>query len=594
MKNLSINKKLITGFGIVLFMLLVSGIFSIINENRISSQIDLYAKYTVPNYEHLRIIEVNSRAVLHDLGEAIMEDNTEDVQKALDSADKYSSSILSELDAFQKNQSNNDRDEKIESIRSTLTQIEPIKEEISTLALEISDESNEKAYDLYLNQYKPALTKAITVMEKLADMAKEQSISRRDTSEMIVLQSRIITLIIIIVSILITMFIIVITRKSILKPVNEIVNAFDEMSKGNMNTSITYESNDEIGQMAKLIQKTNEMQGKILRDLTDKFDLISRGDLQFVVDGDYPGDFAALKLSVENTVSALNNTLQIISNSAEQVNAGASQVSGGAQALAAGSTEQASSIDELTVSIEKIAEQASENSDSVRIANMYVEQAGTGVTTGNEQMKHLTEAMEEINSASNQIANITKVIEDIAFQTNILALNAAIEAARAGEAGKGFAVVADEVRSLAAKSAEAAKQTSDLIKNSVDTVSRGRKITASTAHILEEVGESTSKVTESFSKIGQASAEQANSIEQIQQGLNQVSAVVQTNAATAEENSATSEQMSAQSNILREEIGRFKLSNSVKEESEIDDYQPEVKFDVTSEMSDILSDFGKY
>jgi methyl-accepting chemotaxis protein len=594
MKNLSINKKLITGFGVVLFMLLVSGIFSIINENRISSQINLYAKYTVPNYEHLRVIEVSSRAVLHDLGEAIMEDNTADVQKALDSADKFNSSILSELDAFQKNQSNSDRDAQIESIRTTLTEIEPVKEEISTLALEISEESNAKAYDLYLNQYKPSLTKAITVMEELADMAKEQAMARRDTSETIVLQSRIITAFIIIVSFLITMFIIVITRRSILKPVNEIVNVFEEMSKGNMNTSITYESHDEIGQMAKLIQKTNIMQGKILSDLTDKFELISKGDLQFTVDGDYPGDFAALKVSVENTVTDLNNTLQIISNSAEQVNAGASQVSGGAQALAAGSTEQASSIDELTVSIEKIADQASENSDSVRLANMFVQQAGTGVSTGNEQMKHLTEAMEEIKSSSNQIANITKVIEDIAFQTNILALNAAIEAARAGEAGKGFAVVADEVRSLAAKSAEAAKQTSDLIKNSVDTVLRGTKITAQTAQILEEVGESTSKVTESFSKIGQASAEQANSIEQIQQGLNQVSAVVQTNAATAEENSATSEQMSAQSNILREEIGRFKLSSNVKEESDMENYKAEIDFNVPSDITEEISDFGKY
>jgi methyl-accepting chemotaxis protein len=176
-------------------------------------------------------------------------------------------------------------------------------------------------------------------------------------------------------------------------------------------------------------------------------------------------------------------------------------------------------------------------------------------------MKQLTEAMANIGASSNEITNITKVIEDIAFQTNILALNAAIEAARAGNAGKGFAVVADEVRNLAAKSAEAAKQTAELIRASVATVSEGTQITAPTAEILQNVEEKANLVNKSIVKIDQASAEQAVAIEQIKQGLTQVSSVVQTNAATAEENSATSEEMSAQAATLREEVGKFKLDN---------------------------------
>ena len=182
-------------------------------------------------------------------------------------------------------------------------------------------------------------------------------------------------------------------------------------------------------------------------------------------------------------------------------------------------------------------------------------------------MQQLMESMANIGSASNQITSITKVIEDIAFQTNILALNAAIEAARAGGAGKGFAVVADEVRNLAAKSAEAARQTAELLKRSAATVSEGTQIAQKTAQILLSAQERDNLVNDSILHIEQASFTQAAAIDQIMRELNQVSSVVQTNAATAEENSATSEEMSAQAGALREEVGKFKLDTGHQPDS---------------------------
>ncbi len=187
-------------------------------------------------------------------------------------------------------------------------------------------------------------------------------------------------------------------------------------------------------------------------------------------------------------------------------------------------------------------------------------QVGENVRDSGFHMKQLTDAMENISETSDQITNITKVIEDIAFQTNILALNAAIEAARAGDTGKGFAVVADEVRNLAAKSAEAAKKTAELIRNSVEAVGDGAKVAAITAKILQNVELKTNQVSDSIKMIEQASGEQVVAIDQITQGLGQVSSVIQTNAATAEENSATSEEMSAQAATLKEEVAKFKLS----------------------------------
>ena len=329
-----------------------------------------------------------------------------------------------------------------------------------------------------------------------------------------------------------------------------------------LNIDKRYFARDEIGQltisMGEILERLGEYK-KYIDEIASVLGNMKQGDIRIKLTHDYDGEFASIKSALHGISESLNQTLSTINIAAEQVSTGSSQVASGAQALAAGSTEQASAIEELSASITKVASQAGENSANVISAAQYVKQAVSGVGDGNRQMSQLTTAMDEIGSASSQIASITKVIEDIAFQTNILALNAAIEAARAGSAGKGFAVVADEVRNLAVKSAEAAKKTSELLLNSVNTITQGTQIAVQTARILQEVEEKASLVNESIVKIEQASTEQATAIDQIKQGLNQVSAVVQTNAATAEQNSATSEEMSAQAATLRDEVSKFRL-----------------------------------
>lgn len=355
---------------------------------------------------------------------------------------------------------------------------------------------------------------------------------------------------------------ILVVSNQIVTPIKKLTRTANQIAEGDLSVSAQVGSRDETGQMADAINRTVVKLSRYIayiQEITYTLENMARGDMRISLREDYVGEFASIRSAFEDISASLNSTLRNIDTAAEQVSTGASQVSDGAQALASGSTEQASVVEELDASVVKIAEQATENLNNVKTAAQYVDEAGTGVAAGNEHMNQLTEAMKDIDSSAGQIASITKVIEDIAFQTNILALNAAIEAARAGSAGKGFAVVADEVRSLAAKSAEAAKQTGELIQNSVVTVSKGAKITEQTAQILREVRENTSKVVESFTKIEQASVDQTNAIEQIKQGLSHVSSVVQTNAATAEENSATSEEMSAQAALLREEVGKFKL-----------------------------------
>jgi methyl-accepting chemotaxis protein len=567
MKNLSISGKLILGFGIVLVLMIITAIVSASSISRISEQTQLYAEYTVPNSQYMYEMQVDMRAASQYLLKAIVEDDQAASSAAMDEASKWGSDFVTNKDAFLRNQRNHDFDSDLEKINTIFKDASAARTQITDLLAKQTEESDALALKTYLDKYEPVVDQVNIILVRLEDVAKQYADSQSAAVTSLMASSWILLIVSVALSVVLTLILIFVIRRSILTPVKEIVDVYDEMSKGNMQVKINYESKDEMGIMAQSIRKTNALLTSYINDISEKLEMVSQGDMRIDMEMDYIGDFAAIKRAIEHTAFSLNHTLQTINTAAEQVSTGASQVSSGAQALATGSTEQASSVEELSVTVTKVAEEAAANSENVKVATQYVEQAGTGVETGNEHMGQLTEAMMEISSASSQIANITKVIEDIAFQTNILSLNAAIEAARAGNAGKGFAVVADEVRNLAAKSAEAAKQTADLIKTSVATVSKGTQMTTQTAQILLDIREKTKFVIDSIIKIDNASAEQATAIEQIKQGLNQVSSVVQTNAATAEENSATSEEMSAQAATLHEEVSKFKLNNGYEKNS---------------------------
>ncbi len=343
-------------------------------------------------------------------------------------------------------------------------------------------------------------------------------------------------------------------------PLAEIEDVLNEISKGNFTTKLKGNYKGKFDAVKRSVNNTEEILLSYIQEISDVLTDISNGDLTVKIDRGYIGSFAKIKISIENITESLSQAMSQISVASQQVLTGANAVSASSTVLSQGSTEQASSVEQLTSAIEIIREQTFINTQYAENAKELSHKSRDEAITGNEQMQNLLSSIEGIKVSSDNISKIIKVIEDIAFQTNLLALNAAVEAARAGQHGRGFAVVAEEVRSLAGRSQQSAKETTQLIEDSISRVHQGTINATETAMAFDKIVRNSSEFAEVIDNISKSTGEQANVVTNVSDGIKQISEVVNSNTSSAENCAAAAQEFHAQAEVLKDLVSYFKVS----------------------------------
>ena len=551
--DLKIAIKLLSGFIIVAIIAGIVGVFGITRIIEINDNDTLLYEQNTKPIGNLAEISTQYQRTRVNVRDVILD--TANSKKYADKIASYYTDISNYMLEYEKRISSKEEKTEFDNLQTLIEKVKPLNEEVINLTL---SGQSEQAKKILNEQIAPIGTQITEQIDKLLDSNIESAANiANDNDNKAQSTTAIMTVIVafsVILSILLGLFI----SSTISKPIKKLALGADRLALGDINISSTIHQKDEIGSLAASMHRmVDTIRGQALAA-----ERIADGDLTVEVAIKSEDDLLGKKLA--QMVKSNNEVLSNIASAAEQVAAGSKQISDSSIALSEGATEQASSVEELTASLEEISSQTKLNAENANQANKLAENAKMNAIQGNSQMQDMLKAMEEINESSANISKIIKVIDDIAFQTNMLALNAAVEAARAGQHGKGFAVVAEEVKNLAARSSNAAKETTEMIEGSIKKSEGGTKIAKDTAEALNSIVDEIEKVASIVNDIAIASNEQATGIEQVNQGIMQVSQVVQTNSATSEESAAASEELSGQAALLQETVNKFKLKKNIK------------------------------
>lgn len=554
-QNLKVRSKLLLAFGIVMGLYIIAVIAASIGLKSVSGGLKDFYGVPYPMVENAMEAQISTKQVRMSVTHSCLVTDTakrQELQADIDTSAEKLATAIEKLNACY-----NGDAAKLSAVNDAYAAVSvPRKEAMKYL--EANDLEN--AVRIIEGDYAEACDNLQTALQDVIDTAQTMATEYYDEGMFTTKICYIILYVLAAVSLALTIILVFAITKGLTRPITEIEAAVKSMAKGDMSSEVTYKSNDELGILAENLRFVLNTLSSYIGHICARMNSLATGDLTIEMDMDYLGEFEAIKESGNKIIGALNDTLGQLHTASDQVASGSDQVSSGAQALSQGATEQASSVQELAATINELSDQVTQTAKNARSINGLIEEASAEVGNSNEKMEAMMDAMEKINESSSEIEKIIKTIDDIAFQTNILALNAAVEAARAGEAGKGFAVVADEVRNLASKSAEAAKNTTTLIDNSLSAVSEGNQIAEDTRNSLLRVVDKAQLIAENMVKITEAADMQAEGIQQVTLGIDQISSVVQTNSATAEQSAAASQELFSQSSLLKGLVGRFRLS----------------------------------
>lgn len=555
LEKMHLKERISYGYRKVIIMMLISGALSVVIIGVLFANMLNYVERVQRADTAVKICRLNVNSAARNIREMALNSDTSTYDSYEQNVEDQLAEVDTELKALKKTGVVSDElyQEYADSLAAWGNIGYSIMEQIKSGKID-------KATATIINECTPALDKTVEIGKKL-DEVTDQASNRAVRITVILAFAGIgVIVVCLILAVLLARKTAGRVMETILVPLHQIEDVAQELTEGNLHSTLEYHSEDEIGRLAHSMRKSIRILGSYVDDIDRAMKQFSEGNFDVQPEVEWRGDFIGILNSFMAFEKSMADTVKGIQHVSDEVFEGAEQVASSSSDLADGATNQAAVVEELTATVENVSEQVAQNSKTAKEISGRVDELGNSILDSNSKMREMVDSMNEINVASKEIDKIIATINEIAAQTNLLALNASIEAARAGEAGRGFAVVANQVNVLADQSAQAAKESSLLIETSVKAVEKGMVIAGQTAAKLEEVAQSSKTITEEVANIADTLETQTTEIYQINQGIEQINDVVQTNSATSEECAAASQEMSNEAENLRGLIQKFKVA----------------------------------